>query len=112
MYRTWTMRHVQSVKLRKKAKKRPNIPKNPIFSMNLEPSIWFLKSRRMKVRGDKPYASSSQGSFKRVPTLKNSLVSFDFVEVHQDRQEARIGKIGLSKTGFEHQRFNQVFRIS
>ena len=106
------MRHVQSVKLRKKAKKRPNIPKNPIFSMNLEPSIWFLKSRRMKVRGDKPYASSLQGSFKRVPTLKNSLVSFDFIEVHQDRQEARIGKIGLSKTGFEHQRFNQVFRIS
>ena len=106
------MRHVQSVKLRKKAKKRPNIPKNPIFSMNLVPSIWFLKSRRVKVRGDKPYASSSQGFFKRVPTLKNSLVSFDFIEIHQDRQEARIGKFGLSKTGFEHQRFNQVFRIS
>ena len=59
--------------------------------MNLEPFIWFLKSGRMKVRGDKPYASSLQGSFKKVPTLKNSLVSFDFIEIRQDRQEARIG---------------------
>ena len=63
--------------------------------MNLEPSIWFLKSGRMKVRGDKPYASSSQGFFKRVPTLKNSLVSFDFLEVHYDRQEARLGEFSL-----------------
>ena len=50
MYLTWTMRHVQRVKLRKKAKKRPNIPKNPTLSTNLAPSIWFLKSGRIRVR--------------------------------------------------------------
>ena len=84
------MRHVQSVKLRKKAKKRPNIPKNPIFSMNLGPSIWFLKSGRIRVQGE-TLSFQLTRVIKEVPTFKIVLLSFDFIGIQQDRQEARIG---------------------
>ena len=91
MYLTCTVKQAQAVKPRKTQMKRPMIPKGPIFSMNLFPSIWFWIKMRGRNVSSNPNPIQSTGSIQDAPTLKRPYVcSNSEVHVGWDKK-ARIG---------------------